>query len=139
PTKTIPQGISALLAFHPDAALDANRESMQSASKDVKTGQVTYAVRDTQIDGMTIEKDNFMGIADGTIKASAADKLETVRSLLDEMITEDDEILTILQGEDASDDDVKVIEKYVEDKYEDVEIEVHKGNQPIYSFILSVE
>ncbi|RYG73910.1 DAK2 domain-containing protein [Lentibacillus lipolyticus] len=138
-TKTIPQGISALLAFHPDAALDENREAMQAASQDVKTGQVTYAVRDTQIDGITIEKDHFMGIADGTIKASAPDKLETVQSLLDEMITEDDEILTILQGEDATEDDVKAIEEYVENKYEDIEIEVHKGNQPIYSFLLSVE
>ncbi len=139
PTKTIPQGISALLAFHPDAAIGENRASMEAAAKEVKSGQVTYAVRDTQIDTMTIKKGHFMGIADGTIKASNEDKLETTQSLLNEMITEDDEILTILQGEDASDDDVKVIEKYVADNYEDVEIEVHKGNQPIYSFILSVE
>lgn len=139
PTKTIPQGISALLAFHPDVAIKENRITMEEASTHVKTGQVTYAVRDTQIDGITIEKDHFMGIADGKIKATDRNKLETVKLLLDEMITEDDEILTILQGEDASDATTNVIVKYVKDTYEDMEIEVHDGSQPIYSYILSVE
>ncbi|HLR62160.1 MAG TPA: DAK2 domain-containing protein [Lentibacillus sp.] len=139
PTKTIPQGISALLAFHPESVIDENRQSMEAAGKEVKTGQVTYAIRDTKIDGMMIEKDHFMGLADGAIKASHKDKIETVKSLLAEMITDDDEILTILQGEDASDEDVKATEKYVEETFEDIEIEVHKGNQPIYAFIFSVE
>jgi len=139
PTKTIPQGISALLAFHPEAGIDENQKLMEAAGKEVKTGQITYAIRDTKIEGMTIEKDHFMGLADGSIKASNQDKIETVKSLLAEMITDDDEILTILQGEDASDEDVKVIEQYVEETYEDIEIEVHKGNQPIYAFIFSVE
>ncbi|QKY68996.1 DAK2 domain-containing protein [Lentibacillus sp. CBA3610] len=139
PTKTIPQGISSLLAFHPETEIGENRDAMEAAGKEVKSGQVTYAVRDTQIDGITIEKDHFMGLVDGAIKASNQDQLETVKSLLDDMITEDDEILTILQGEDATDDDVKMIEQYVEDKFDDIEIEHHKGNQPIYSFIFSVE
>ncbi|GAA0445545.1 DAK2 domain-containing protein [Lentibacillus halophilus] len=139
PTTSIPQGISALLAFHPEAAMDDNRSNMQSASKDVKTGQVTYAVRDTQIDGMTIEKDHFMGIADGTIQASFADKLETAQSLLSNMVTEDDDILTILQGEDTSDEEVESIKTFIEDTYSHIEIDVYQGNQPIYSFIFSVE
>lgn len=139
PTKTIPQGVSALLAFHPDAAIAENKETMADASNEVKSGQVTYAVRDTQIDGITIEKDHFMGIADGKITSSNQDKLETVKSLLNEMITEDDEILTILQGEDATDEEVEELVKYIEDTYDDVEIEVHHGNQPIYSYIFSVE
>lgn len=139
PTKTIPQGISAMLAFHPDADIKGNKETMDDAGAQVKTGQVTYAVRDTQIDGFTIEKDHFMGIADGQIKASNQNKTETIKLLLNEMITEDDEILTILQGEEASDDEVDAIVKYVEDTYEEIEIELHKGNQPIYSFIFSVE
>ncbi|MGP4106941.1 DAK2 domain-containing protein [Virgibacillus sp. L01] len=139
PTKTIPQGISALLAFHPDTDIKKNKEAMEDASTQVKTGQVTYAVRDTQIDGITIEKGHFMGIADGKIKGSNQDKIETVKLLLNEMITVDDEILTILQGEDASDEEVELIEKYIEETYEDVEIEIHIGNQPIYSFIFSVE
>ncbi|WP_077326112.1 DAK2 domain-containing protein [Virgibacillus siamensis] len=139
PTKSIPQGISALLAFHPEAAIKENQEAMDDAGAQVKTGQVTYAVRDTQIDGITIEKDHFMGIADGQIKASNQDKIETVKLLLKEMITEDDEILTILQGEEASDEEVDAIVNFVEDAYRDIEIELHKGNQPIYSFIFSVE
>ncbi|SFD81595.1 hypothetical protein SAMN05216238_104206 [Lentibacillus persicus] len=139
PTKTIPQGISAMLAFHPDATINGNQERMEAAGKEVKSGQVTYAVRDTQIDGITIEKDHFMGLADGEIKASNKEQLETVKSLLDELISEDDEILTILEGEDASSKDAELITKYVEDRFEDLEIEHHKGNQPIYSFIFSVE
>ncbi|GGJ86344.1 phosphatase [Lentibacillus kapialis] len=139
PTKTIPQGISALLAFHPETPIDKNRQLMEAAGNEVKTGQVTYAVRDTTIDGMQIEKDHFMGLADGSIKATSQDKIETVKALLAEMITRDAEILTILQGEDASDEDVEAIKKYIEDEYEDVEIEVHEGNQPIYSFIFAVE
>lgn len=139
PTKTIPQGISAMLAFHPDSDINENKEAMHAASGEVKTGQVTYAVRDTQIDGITIENGNFMGIADGKIKATHQDKFETVKLLLKDMITEDDEILTILQGEDVSDKEVEQVVNYIEETYEDVEIEVHNGNQPIYSYIFSVE
>ncbi|WP_186577510.1 DAK2 domain-containing protein [Aquibacillus kalidii] len=139
PTKTIPQGMSALLAFHPEVDLEENKQNMLGASKEVKTGQVTYAVRDTQIDGMTIENGNFMGLAEGQIKATDKDRFETIKLLLAELIDEDDEIITILQGEDASDEDVNALVEYLEENYEDLEIEKHKGNQPIYSFIFSVE
>ncbi|ASN05808.1 DAK2 domain-containing protein [Virgibacillus necropolis] len=138
-SKTIPQGISAILAFHPDNGINENKEAMSKACGQVKTGQVTYAVRDTQLDGITIENGNFMGISDGKIKATHQDKLETVKQLLESMITENDEILTILQGEDVSDEEVEKLVNYVEDTYEDVEVEVHNGNQPIYSYIFSVE
>lgn len=139
PTKTIPQGMSALLAFHPDVAIDKNKENMIEASKQVKTGQVTYAVRDTQIDGMTIEYGNFMGLADGSIKATAKDKLEVTKQLLNNMIDEDDEIITIIQGEDASDEEVELLQDHLEETHEDLEVEVHKGNQPIYAYIFSIE
>ncbi|WP_404452552.1 DAK2 domain-containing protein [Virgibacillus necropolis] len=139
PSKTIPQGISAVLAFHPDSEINENKEAMHEACGQVKTGQVTYAVRDTQIDGITIENGHFMGIADGKIKATHKDKSETVKLLLEGMITEDDEILTILQGEDVSDEEVEELVKYIEETYEEVEVEVHNGNQPIYSYIFSVE
>ncbi|WP_284139910.1 MULTISPECIES: DAK2 domain-containing protein [unclassified Virgibacillus] len=138
-TKTIPQGISALLAFHPENTLDENKDQMLEASKQVKTGQITYAVRDTQIDGITIENGNFMGIEDGKIKATHSDKLETAKLLLEEMIEEDDEILTILYGEDVQAEEVKQLEAYIEATFEDVEIEIHNGKQPIYSYIFSVE
>ncbi|WP_182199118.1 DAK2 domain-containing protein [Paraliobacillus salinarum] len=139
PTKTIPQGMSALLAFHPEVALDDNKEAMLEASQQVKTGQVTYAVRDTKIDGMTIGNGNFMGLADGKIKATDEDKLSVIKQLLNELISEDDEIITILQGEDATESEVQAIQEFLEQTYEDIEIEVHNGQQPIYSFIFSIE
>ncbi|SDJ73171.1 DAK2 domain-containing protein [Sediminibacillus albus] len=139
PTKTIPQGMSALLAFHPDADLDENKQSMLEASKQVKTGQITYAVRDTQIDGMTIENGSFMGLADGKIKATNKDKLATVKELINGMMDEDDEIVTILQGEDATSEEVQALEAFLEENYEDIEVEIHEGNQPIYSYIIAIE
>lgn len=139
PTKTIPQGIGAMLAFHPGEDILANKEFMEQAGQQVKSGQVTYAVRDTKIDGITIENGSFMGIADGEIKATDKDKSKTVKALLKEMITDDDEILTILQGEDVGDEEVASLVNDLEAAYEDIEIEVHNGKQPIYSYILSVE
>lgn len=139
PTRTIPQGISAMLVFNPEAALSENQEIMTEASKEVKTGQITYAVRDTQIDGITIKKDHFMGIEDGKIVVSHEDKQESVKLLLEQLITEDDEILTILYGEDVSEAEANEIVSFVEEKYEDLEVEVHKGEQPIYAYIFSVE
>lgn len=139
PTKTIPQGISAMLAFDPQASIAANQESMTDASREVKTGQVTYAVRDTQIDGMDIKKDSFMGIQDGKIVISHADRIHTTKQLLQQLITEDDELLTILYGEDVTEEEAVKLSSYVEETFEDVEVEVHQGNQPIYSYIFSVE
>ncbi|WP_337193877.1 DAK2 domain-containing protein [Pontibacillus yanchengensis] len=140
PTKTVPQGMSALLAFNPEAEISQNQSSMKDAAKAVKTGQLTYAVRDTQIDGMTIEEGNFMGILEGKISSTHADKLECAQQLLKDMIDEEeDEILTILQGEDATQQEVEALETFLEETFEDLEIEIHNGNQPIYSFIFSVE
>ncbi|WP_156520689.1 DAK2 domain-containing protein [Oceanobacillus sp. Castelsardo] len=139
PTTTIPQGISAILAFHPESDIETNKQSMDSARQQVKTGQITYAVRDTQINGITIEKDNFMGIIDGDIKSSHPKKEEAVKLLLKEMISDDDEILTVLYGEDVKSSEVDQLVEYIESEYEDVEVEVHNGDQPIYSYIFSVE
>ncbi|PWU69122.1 hypothetical protein DLJ74_10865 [Gracilibacillus dipsosauri] len=140
PTKTIPQGMSALLVFNPDTTLEENKQQMVAASKDVKTGQITYAVRDTQIDGMTIENGHFMGLADGKIVATNPNQMEVIKQLLSEIVDEEeDEIITILSGEDASSDEEEEMVRFLEEKYEDIEIEVHKGNQPIYSYIFSIE
>lgn len=138
-TKTIPQGMSALLAFHPDQPLRTNVENMTVACQHVKTGQITYAVRDTQIEGLTIEKGNFMGLAEGKIKATNPDKIQAAQQLLAEIVTSEDDIITILQGEDATDEETVLLEEYIVSKYEDIEVEVHKGNQPIYSYIFSIE
>ncbi|REJ11916.1 MAG: hypothetical protein C6W58_17510 [Bacillaceae bacterium] len=138
-TKSVPQGLSALLAFNPELGLEENVKAMEEASRNVKTGQVTYAVRDTSIDGLAIEKGDFMGIYEKTIVAKDKSKLEAAKKLLDQMIDEEDEILTILQGEDASENEVDQLVQHVENHYKHIEIEVHNGNQPLYSYIFSVE
>jgi uncharacterized protein len=139
PSKTVPQGMTALLAFNPTASLKDNEVSMSEALQHVKTGQITFAVRDTSIEGLTIEKDDFMGINDGKISVKNKDKLAAAKELLASMLDKDSEILTILQGEDTSEEEVNELVEYIEENYEDVEIEVHNGGQPLYSFIFSIE
>ncbi len=139
PSKTVPQGMTSLLSFNPALTLDENEALMNDALENVKTGQITYAVRDTVIDGLEIKKDHFMGIFDGNIVITDASKTNAAISLLEKMIDEDDEILTILQGEDATDEEMDKLKEYIEEKYEDVEVEVHNGNQPLYPFIFAVE
>lgn len=139
PSKTVPQGMAALLAFNPGTDLAQNEVGMTDALQHVKTGQITFAVRDTSIDGLEIEKDDFMGIADGKIVVKNKDRVQSAKGLLDQMIDEDSEILTILKGEGAAEEEVDALISYVEEKYEDVEVEVHDGKQPLYSFIFSIE
>lgn len=139
PSKTVPQGMTALLAFNPTASIQDNEVSMNEALKNVKTGQITFAVRDTSIEGLTIEKDDFMGISDGKITVKNRDKVAAAKELLASMLDENSEILTILQGEDTSEDEVNELVGYIEEHYGDVEIEVHNGGQPLYSFIFSIE
>ncbi|MFS0751888.1 DAK2 domain-containing protein [Oceanobacillus sp. 1P07AA] len=138
PTKTIPQGISAVLSFHPDVDIDKNKAVMEEASLQVKTGQITYAVRDTQIDGLPIEKGSFMGLNEGKIVNTNKDQLESAKSLIEKLVTEEDELLTILYGEDVDESEVDKLTAFIEDNY-DLEVEVHDGKQPIYSYIFSVE
>ncbi|MBS4189184.1 DAK2 domain-containing protein [Bacillus sp. FJAT-49705] len=139
PSKTVPQGMSALLAFNPSANLEQNKENMSTALQQVKTGQVTFAVRDTSIDGLEIEKDDFMGIAEGKIIVKNKDKVQLAKDLLAKMIDADTEILTILKGEDASEEDVENIVRFIEEEYDEVEIELHNGEQPLYAFIFAIE
>jgi uncharacterized protein len=139
PSKTVPQGMTALLSFNPSADLTVNAETMKEALKHVKTGQITFAVRDTNIEGLSIEKDDFMGINDGKISVKNKNKLEAAKDLLKDMLDEDSEILTILQGEDSSDAEVEELLSFIEENYADVEVEIHKGQQPLYSFIFAIE
>ncbi|MEK4148419.1 DAK2 domain-containing protein [Robertmurraya sp. FSL W8-0741] len=139
PSKTVPQGLAALLAFNPTADLEANKDGMSEALAHVKTGQITYAVRDTNIDGIEIAKDDYMGIADGKIVLKDKDRAKAAIELLKNMLDEDSEILTILKGEDATDEDVEAVTDFVSQQFEDVEIEVHDGKQPLYAFIFSIE
>jgi len=139
PSKTVPQGLSALLAFNPSADLETNKGAMNDALKHVKTGQITFAVRDTQIDGLEIEKDDFMGIAEGKIVVKNKDKGKVAENLLSQMLDEDSEILTIIYGEDISEEEVNKLTQFVEENYADIEVEIHNGKQPLYSFIFSIE
>jgi uncharacterized protein len=139
PSKTVPQGLTALLAFNPSADLKVNESLMNEALKHVKTGQITFAVRDTSIDGLEIAKNDFMGIADGKIVIKNTDKLKAAEKLLANMLDEDSEILTIIQGEGVTTDDVNALVEYVEENYGNVEIEIHNGLQPLYSFIFAIE
>ncbi len=139
PTKTVPQGLSALLAFNPSADAKANETAMKEAMSHVKTGQITYAVRDTQIDGLDIEKDDFMGISEGKIVVKDKDKGRAAKELLSQMLDEDSEILTIIYGKDVTEAEKNELTQFVRDHFADVEIEVHNGKQPLYSFIFSIE
>jgi DAK2 domain fusion protein YloV len=139
PSKTVPQGMSAILAFNPSLSAEQNEKAMTMALSQVKTGQVTFAVRDTTIDGVTIAKDDYMGIADGKIVVSEKDKLAVTKKLVDELLDEEAEIVTILYGEEATEEEVETVVAYIEDAYPDVEVEVHDGGQPLYPFIFSVE
>ncbi|WP_062105112.1 DAK2 domain-containing protein [Bacillus niameyensis] len=139
PTKTVPQGLAATLAFNPNVSLAENGENMTEAMSEVKTGQVTYAVRDTVIDGISIEKDDYMGINEGKIVVAAKELSLAARDLLDKMIDEDSEILTILYGEDTDSKEVDELSAYLNEQYENLEVEVHSGKQPLYPYIFSVE
>ncbi|USK71602.1 DAK2 domain-containing protein [Peribacillus asahii] len=139
PSKTVPQGMAALLAFNPALSAEENEAVMKEALSHVKTGQITYAVRDTQIDGLTIENGDFMGLDEGKIKVKGKEKLQVAKDLLAEMIDEESEILTILHGEDATNEEVEALVAFCEETFEDVEVEVHNGQQPLYAFIFSIE
>ena len=138
-TRTISEGLASLLAFNPEASLEDNQAAMSEQMTLVSSGQITNAVRDTNIDGVEIKKDDFMGIVDGKILVSIADRKEATLATIDKMIDDDSEILTIIYGEDADASEVEEITEAVEAKYPDVEVEVHEGNQPVYTYLLSVE
>ncbi|NLC95141.1 MAG: DAK2 domain-containing protein [Bacilli bacterium] len=139
PTKTLPQGYSSLLIFNPTVDVETNYQAMLAQMKEVKSGQVTYAVRDTQYNGLKINKNDYMGIYEKHIVTSNPSRLETTLKLLDEIIDEDTEIVTIFYGEDVDETEVEKISEYIDENYKDVELEILEGNQPVYSYIIAVE
>jgi DAK2 domain fusion protein YloV len=139
PTKTVPQGLAAAIAFNPEADVEMNEQAMKAAAATVKSGQVTYAVRDTSIDGVEIKKDEHMAIAEKKIVSSSTSSLEAAKKLVDALVEADDEIITILTGEGSSESDVEALTSYIESVNDEIEIEVHDGKQPLYSYIFSVE
>ena len=139
PTKTIPQGITALVNYIPDHSAEENKEQMMAEIENVKTGQVTYAVRDTEIDGKTIKKNDFMGIGDKSILSVGTDLRATTLEMVDAMVDEDSAIVSIYFGSDSDEDSANELAAAIEEKYPDVEVEVNDGGQPIYYYVISVE
>ncbi|WP_019771766.1 DAK2 domain-containing protein [Streptococcus sobrinus] len=138
-SRTIPQGLTSLLAFNPENSLEDNVAAMTASLSDVVSGSLTLAVRDTSIDGLEIHKDDILGMVDGKILVSDPDMESALLATLDKMIDEDSEIVTIYIGQDGQKELVEKLTATLEDKYEEIEVEVHQGDQPVYPYLLSVE
>lgn len=139
PTKTVPQGITAVISFMPEADVDTNMEAMQEAIKNVKTGQVTYAVRDTHIDDKEIHEGDIMGIGDAGILSVGQSVEDTAKDMLAQLVDEDSELISLYYGQDVLPEDAEKFAQTLEDTYPDIDIDVHMGGQPIYYYVLSVE
>ena len=139
PTKTIPQGMAAILAFNPEVSVEDNKENMTEGFAHVKTGQVTYAVRDTSIDGVEIHKDDYMALAEGKIILSTPQMMDAAKEVINHLVDEDSEIITVIYGEDATEEQANELASFIEENFADAEVEIVEGKQSLYPFILSVE
>ncbi|MBP3276271.1 DAK2 domain-containing protein [Kandleria sp.] len=139
PTKTIPQGLSACIMFNPEASLEDNVSEMKDAMENVKTGQVTFAVRDTNIDGVEVTANQYMALCNKTITACVPEKMDALKKSLEGLVDDDSEIITLICGEDVTDEEKEEAQAYIEETYEDAELEMIDGLQPVYSFIIGVE
>lgn len=138
-TKTIPQGMAAILAFNPELSVEENKGNMTEGFAHVKTGQVTYAVRDTSIDGVEIRKDDYMALAEGKIILSTPQLMDAAKEVIGNIADEDSEIITIIYGEDATEEQANELASFIEENFADAEVEIVEGKQSLYPFILSVE
>ena len=138
PSKTIPQGLSACINFNPDVDFDMNVSEMNDAISMVKTGQVTYAIKDTTFVGLEIKAGDYMGIAEKEIVISTTDHKEVAQYLVDHLIDDSSEVITLIYGQDVEEEFAQELAEYIEENH-DVEVEVHSGGQPVYSFIVGVE
>lgn len=138
-TRTVSQGFTSLLAFDPSKSLEDNVADMSASLFDVVSGSVTLAVRDTTIDGLEIHENDFLGMVDGKIVVSNPDMEATLKAAFEKMIDEDSEIVTIFVGEEGDQDLAEELAEYLEETYEDVEVEIHQGDQPVYPYLMSVE
>lgn len=139
PTKTIPQGITALINFIPEQTADENEARMTEELANVKSGEITYAVRDTSIDGKEIRENDYMGIGDDGILSVGADMEQTLIEMIDQLVDDESGIISLYYGEDVSEEDASALAEKIQEKYADVEVEVNNGGQPVYYYILSVE
>ncbi|WP_072525641.1 DAK2 domain-containing protein [Clostridium sp. Marseille-P3244] len=139
PTKTVPQGITAVISYMPEADVDTNLEAMKESIKNVKTGQVTYAVRDTHVDDKEIHEGDIMGIGDQGILSVGQSVEDTTKEMLSQLVDEDSELISLYYGQDILAEDARAFAASVEELYPDVDVDVHMGGQPIYYYVLSVE
>ena len=139
PSKTILQGLSAAMMFNPEASNEDNMEEMKAALKNVTSGEVTFSIRDTEINGLSIKKDEFIGIMNKEIVVHGDDKKEVLLQLVEKMVDEDSSLITLLCGEDVDDEMMEEVQAYLEENYSDLDLDVRKGNQPVYSFLIGVE
>lgn len=139
PTTTIQQGIACATVFNFDSEAQENFESLNNTIEEIKTGAVTYAVRDTEIDGINIKEGNMLGLVEGKIKEVGEDKKEVASKVIKDMVDEDSELITVYYGEEVSDEDADDFQNELQKEYEELDIQVYKGNQPLYYFLISVE
>ena len=137
-TKTVPQGLSACVMFNPDADLESNLNEMNEAIAHVKSGEVTYAIKDTTYEGQEIKKGEYMGISGKKIAASVPDCMEASKTLVSSMLDEDSELVTLIYGVDATEEQAQELADYIEEN-SDAQVEIHNGQQPVYPFIIGVE
>ncbi len=139
PSKTIPQGIAAAIMFNPEASPNDNFREMKSALKNVKSGEVTFAIRDSEINGVKVKKDDFIGIVEKEIVVDTQSKFDALYMMLDKMVDDLSSIVTIICGKDVSDDEMKEVKKTITSKYVEVDFDIRRGDQPVYSFLIGVE
>lgn len=139
PTKTVPQGITAIINFMPDADAKMNEETMLEEIQRVKSGQVTYAVRDTHIDDKEIHEGDIMGIGDKGILAVGKGIEETTKAMLEQLVDEESELISLYYGEEVKEEDAEQLIQEIEELYPDVDVDAHFGGQPIYYYVLAVE
>ena len=139
PSKTIPQGITASINFDPEASAEENFRNMKSALKNVKSGEITFSIRDSEIGGVQVKKGDFIGIFENDIIVDSPDKVEATKALIDAMVDEETSLLTILVGEGVSEDEQNAIQEYISEKYSDIDVDMREGGQPVYSFLIGAE
>ena len=139
PTKSIPQGISAMVAFNPEGEADENKEAMTETAKNVKTGLITHAVRDTVLGDTEIHDGDILGMVEKDIVSVGSDATETAKDILSKMVDDDTELITVIYGDNLPEDEANALVEYIEMKYPDADVSLYEGKQPVYSYILSAE
>ena len=138
-SKTVAQGYSSLIAFDPTASLEENAEVMQSVIENMKSGELTYAVRDTEMNGVQVKNGDYLGLSKSKIIVSLPDKMEAIKELMKSLVDQDSEIVTIFYGKDVTEEEIEEVVDFVSSLNEDCEVETIAGEQDVYSYIIAVE